>query len=187
MIQLIVGLGNPGPKYDNTRHNAGTWLVRALAGLHDAPLKSETKFKGELVKANIGGHAVYLFVPSSYMNESGWPVKAVMDFYKIPAENVLVAHDELDFEPGDVKLKEGGGHGGHNGLRDLLKHIASDNFKRARIGIGHPGNKNMVHDYVLRAPKPDELNKIEDTIAEMIGLMPTILSDWQAAMKDLHT
>ena len=183
-MQLIVGLGNPGPDYERTRHNVGQWFVEALAYQFDLTFKLESKFCGKI--ASHGG--MRLFIPTTYMNESGLAIRAVSQFYKIPADEILVAHDELDFPPGKVKIKKDGGHGGHNGLRDTIKHLSSPAFARVRIGIGHPGDRNRVTDYVLSRPSVSDQQKIEDAIDEVLRVMPQVMQgELQAAMKKLHS
>lgn len=188
-IKLIVGLGNPGSDYANTRHNVGAWLVDEIArdtGIH---LKNESKFYGSTGAGQIAGSPCRLLIPSTYMNESGQSVLAVAHFYKIMPEEILVAHDELDFEPGTLRLKVGGGHGGHNGLRDIIKRLAgSADFLRARIGIGHPGDKNRVTNYVLNKPSTKDLQAIDNSFIEFHRALPDIMAGKvEKAMKALHS
>jgi len=186
-IQLIVGLGNPGPKYAETRHNAGAQLVEALADILHVTLKDESKFQGRLAKADIAGQTTWLLIPNTYMNLSGQSVKAVTSYYKIPPEAVLAVHDELDFPPGAVKFKLGGGLGGHNGLKDMVSHLHTKEFHRLRIGIGHPGDPNIVADYVLKPPRKAEEEKIADAIQAALGVMSEyVKGNQQAVMKSLH-
>ncbi|WP_151709061.1 aminoacyl-tRNA hydrolase [Acinetobacter brisouii] len=155
-ISLIVGLGNPGKEYAQTRHNAGFWFVEQLADRYEISLKADPKFHGISGRGNIEGHDVRLLLPSTFMNRSGQSVVPFAKFYQIQPEAILVAHDELDMNPGVIRLKTGGGHGGHNGLRDIVPHIGS-NFHRLRIGIGHPGSKERVSGHVLgKAPKSEQ-------------------------------
>lgn len=152
-IDLIVGLGNPGSKYEQTRHNAGFWFVEEIARLKGAHFRPEAKFSGDVCKVVLEGRDIWLLKPNTFMNLSGQSVNKLASFYKIPKDNILVAHDELDLDPGVVRLKTGGGHGGHNGLRDIINHLGKE-FQRLRIGIGHPGSRDDVVDYVLhRASK----------------------------------
>lgn len=186
-IQLIVGLGNPGPRYSGTRHNAGAWLIDELAKQHHATLKPESKFKANIAKITLNQHECWLAIPTTYMNESGQAISQIAKFYKIPPENILVAHDELDFPPGTVKLKSGGGHGGHNGLRDTIRHLHSNDFHRIRLGIGHPGQAKEVHDYVLHTPSKSEQQAIDDAIWEALRVVPEYVSgDKQKAVRELH-
>lgn len=166
-IQLIVGLANPGPEYQNTRHNAGAWFIEELCRANNTSLKNDPKYFGYTAQINIEGHPVRLLVPTTFMNLSGKSVSALANFFKIKPEQILVAHDELDMEPGTAKFKLGGGHGGHNGLRDIIAKMANNkNFYRLRIGIGHPGSKEKVTGWVLgKAPQADQ-EKIEAAIDE---------------------
>lgn len=187
-IQLIVGLANPGDKYYPTRHNAGEWFVEQL--LRDTPdnLFLESKFFANITQTTLYDRPIRIMVPTTYMNDSGKSVAAVVKFFKIVPENILVAHDEIDLDPGTVKLKLGGGHGGHNGLRHIIQALGTPNFHRLRIGVGHPGNKDDVVDYVLKKPKSDEKRLIEDAIISALQVMPLVMSDdMQGAMKALHT
>ena len=186
-IRLIVGLGNPGANYHSTRHNAGFWLVDELAREHNTALRNETRFHGEAGKITAGGKDVYLLKPTTFMNRSGQSVAALSKYFKIDPEQTLVCHDELDLAPGDNRLKKSGGHGGHNGLRDIINHIGKD-FFRLRIGIGHPGDKNLVVNFVLKNPSRDDLHKIEEANSRTIKIMPTLLSGkYEIAMQELHT
>ncbi|MGL1959321.1 MAG: aminoacyl-tRNA hydrolase [Colwellia sp.] len=166
-IQLIVGLGNPGPEYKKTRHNAGVWFVEELASRYNISLKPEKKYFGLYGKGQIGNEIVHLLIPTTFMNRSGQSVAPLANFFRIPVENILVAHDELDMESGVCKIKKGGGHGGHNGLRDIISRMANNKeFFRLRIGIGHPGHRDRVTGYVLgKAPAIDQ-NKIDQAIDE---------------------
>lgn len=166
-IQLIVGLANPGPEYQNTRHNAGAWFIEELCRANNTSLKNDPKYFGYTAKVTISGNPVRLLVPTTFMNLSGKSVSALANFFKIKPEQILVAHDELDMDPGTAKFKLGGGHGGHNGLRDIIAKMANNkNFYRLRIGIGHPGSKEKVTGWVLgKAPQADQ-EKIEAAIDE---------------------
>jgi PTH1 family peptidyl-tRNA hydrolase len=184
-IKLIVGLANPGPEYSQTRHNAGQWFIEALAS---DPLKTESKFHSSHALITLHGAPVRLMIPTTYMNESGKAVAAYAQFFKINPDEILVVHDELDLEPGVARLKQGGGHGGHNGLRHIIQCLGTPNFHRLRIGIGHPGNKDQVVDFVLHKPSSEDRKAIDDAIYEALRVMPLILSDkMQDAMKELHT
>lgn len=166
-IKLIVGLANPGAKYEGTRHNAGEWLVNELARMYNTSLKEEAKYFGKVAKINTAQGEVRLLVPTTFMNLSGKAVGALANFYRIKPEEILVAHDELDLPPGVAKIKQGGGHGGHNGLKDIIANLSnSNNFYRIRIGIGHPGHKDLVANYVLGKPAPQDQEKIDTTVDE---------------------
>ncbi len=186
-IKLIVGLGNPGSKYDETRHNAGFFLLDELARSYSTNFAPEKKFQGEVARATISNCDVRLLKPTTYMNLSGESVQAVASFFRIEPEQILVAHDELDIPPGAVKLKQGGGHGGHNGLRDIINHIGRD-FWRVRLGIGHPGNAKQVVNFVLqRAPK-SETDLLQISIDDVVREIPDIVSgEMEKATKNLHT
>ncbi len=187
-IQLIVGLGNPGSQYEQTRHNAGFWFVEALARQHSASFKSENKFHGEACKISISGHEVWLLKPMTFMNRSGQGIAALARFYKIEPANILVAHDELDLPPGDIRLKQGGGHGGHNGLRDTIEQLGNiRDFQRLRIGIGHPGHSSQVTGYVLGKAPADEQRLMEDAIDAALKVIPLAIGgEMQKAMNELH-
>lgn len=188
-IQLIVGLGNPGCEYENTRHNAGANLVIRLANNHGANWQEEKKFYGLTAQVVINNHPVRLLLPLTYMNRSGQSVGAIAGFYKFAAENILVAHDELDLLPGTSRLKTGGGHGGHNGLRDIISALGNQNtFSRLRIGIGHPGSAKMVADYVLKKAPANEYDQTEDSIVRALDVLPDVISgNMEKAMHALHT
>ncbi len=184
-IRLIAGLGNPGRKHGRDRHNAGFWFAERLAARERVAFRTEPKFDAHA--ARLPGD-VWLLMPQTYMNLSGNAVGALARFYKIEPEEVLVAHDELDFPPGTVKLKLGGGVAGHNGLTDIAERFGSKDFWRLRIGIGHPGDKALVPGYVLSAPSPDDRVLIDDAIARSLEVMPLVLAgDLQAATTKLHT
>ncbi len=166
-IKLIVGLANPGAKYEDTRHNAGEWLVNEIARQFNVSLKEEAKFFGKVAKINTASGEVRLLVPTTFMNLSGKAVGALANFYRIKPEEILVAHDELDLPAGVAKIKQGGGHGGHNGLKDIVAALANNNnFYRVRIGIGHPGSKELVASYVLSKPASQDQEKINAAIDE---------------------
>jgi PTH1 family peptidyl-tRNA hydrolase len=189
-IRLIVGLGNPGSEYETTRHNAGFWLADHVADDLHASFAMEKGFAGFLAKARHGGENVVLLKPITYMNRSGQSVGAVARFFKFLPEQVLVLHDELDLMPGQVKLKQGGGHAGHNGLRDIQAVLGSPAFWRLRIGIGHPrtlGLAQQVADFVLHAPRQDELKGIEAVIDRCRAVMPQLLDgEFTRATQQLH-
>jgi PTH1 family peptidyl-tRNA hydrolase len=188
-LKLIVGLGNPGPSYSETRHNAGQWFVEELARQYSITLKPEVKFFGLVGEGFIGQNKVRLLIPTTFMNNSGQAFAAVTQFYKISLGETLVAHDELDFEPGLVKLKSSGGHGGHNGLRDIIARSGNQkNFHRLRIGIGHPGHAKLVSNWVLKkASKPDQ-QKIISCVDESARLVePMINLQWASVMNELHS
>jgi len=186
-LRIIVGLGNPGPEHQVTRHNAGFWFVDLLARRHGAEFRDYRKYSGEAARINIGGQDLVLLKPTTYMNRSGLSVRQVCDFYKVAADGVLVAHDELDLPVGTVRLKHGGGHGGHNGLRDTIAHIG-EMFWRLRLGVGHPGNKADVIDYVLtRAPRAEE-DLIFDAVNIAADSMPLLIEQGaERAMTKLHS
>ena len=166
-IKLIVGLGNPGDKYADTRHNAGEWLIERLARRFNVSLNPESKFFGKTARTLVNGKEVRLLVPTTFMNLSGKAVGALANFYRIKPEEILVAHDELDLPPGVAKIKQGGGHGGHNGLKDIIASLGNNNnFYRVRIGIGHPGHKDLVANYVLGKPAPQDQEKIDAAVDE---------------------
>ncbi len=186
-LRIIVGLGNPGPEHQVTRHNAGFWFVDLLARRHGAEFRDYRKYSGETARINISGQDLVLLKPTTYMNRSGLSVRQVCDFYKVAADEVLVAHDELDLPVGTVRLKHGGGHGGHNGLRDTIAHIG-EMFWRLRLGVGHPGNKADVIDYVLtRAPRAEE-DLIFDAVNMSADSMPLLIEQGaERAMTKLHS
>ncbi|MFA9488386.1 MULTISPECIES: aminoacyl-tRNA hydrolase [unclassified Mannheimia] len=177
-IKLIVGLANPGAKYEETRHNAGEWLINELARMYNVSLKEEAKYFGKVAKINTPQGEIRLLVPTTFMNLSGKAVGALANFYRIKPEEILVAHDELDLPPGSVKLKKGGGHGGHNGLKDIIAALGNNKeFYRVRIGIGHPGHKDMVASYVLGKPAPAEKDLINAVVDEAARCTDILLKD----------
>ena len=186
-LKLLVGLGNPGQTYAHTRHNVGAWLLEMIASSHGQSFKAQAKLFGEV--ANLASpHSCRLFIPSTFMNESGKAVAAIANFYKLAAQDILVAHDELDLLPGTIRLKKAGGHGGHNGLRDIIKALGSDDFIRVRIGIGHPGHKDQVTPYVLSQPaKADKMAILKATVRLDMHIDDIINGDLNKAMKALHT
>ena len=173
-ISLIVGLGNPGKEYAQTRHNAGFWFVEQIADRYNIPLKTDPKFHGLSGRGNIEGHDVRLLLPSTFMNRSGQSVVPFAKFYQISPESILIAHDELDMNPGVIRLKSGGGHGGHNGLKDIVPHIGA-NFHRLRIGIGHPGAKELVSGHVLSKAPSSEQTLIDDAIHHALSRLSLLL------------
>lgn len=188
MIKLIVGLGNPGERYQKTRHNAGFWLLDALLKAQNGRWRAEKKFHGDYAKGFIADQAVHLLKPQTFMNHSGRSVSALANFYDIAPAQMLIVHDELDLPEGQVKLKLGGGHGGHNGLRDIISACGSREFYRLRLGINHPGDKNQVVDYVLKPPSKLEHQAIDQAIDKALASLPILLSDGaEKAMHRLHT
>ncbi len=187
-MKLIVGLGNPGKEYVATRHNAGfQWMLQLVEKLQ-VTLKAEVKFHGLCTRIGQVGNGLWLLSPQNYMNASGQAVARLCHFYKIQPEQILVVHDELDLPPGISRLKLGGGLGGHNGLKDIATRLATRDFWRLRIGIGHPGDKDSVVDYVLQLPRKEEAIKIDEAIHRSLEIWPLIArGDYQAAMLALHT
>lgn len=186
-IQLIVGLGNPGPDYEATRHNVGAWFVEMFADQNAAKLQLEPKFYGRVGRIQLDHHYCWLLIPTTFMNRSGLSVKTLAHFYKILPEEILIVHDELDFPAGTVRLKQDGGHGGHNGLRDVIQHLQSRNFHRLRIGIGHPGHRDQVVDYVLKRPSRKEHELIINAIHNAQAILPKFLTGYfQQAIQQLH-
>jgi PTH1 family peptidyl-tRNA hydrolase len=188
-VELIVGLGNPGPNYERTRHNAGADLVLALAKSLHTELKFESKFFGETARITIGSRDVRLLIPSTFMNLSGKAIGALSKFYQIAPQSILVAHDELDLPPGVTRFKKGGGHGGHNGLRDTIQSLGnSRDFARIRIGIGHPGQANLVTDYVLKKASPNDFQLIANSIDDALQYLDLAVDgQWEKAMMALHS
>jgi PTH1 family peptidyl-tRNA hydrolase len=185
-IRLIVGLGNPGKEYEATRHNAGFWLVERFAARERIGLRKDAKYQAYVGRHESSG--AWLLLPQTYMNASGRAVGLLAGFFKIAPSEVLVAHDELDFPPGTAKLKQGGGVAGHNGLRDIAARLGSLDFWRLRLGIGHPGDKNVVADYVLKKPSPEDREAIERSIDKALDVLPLcVAGDIQGAMLKLHT
>jgi len=185
---LIVGLGNPGSEYGQTRHNAGFWFLDALLKDTATGFRTQSKMFAQVFRGRFSGRDCIFAKPTTFMNNSGQAVRAVMDYYRIPTKNVLVAHDDLDLEPGIARLKQGGGHGGHNGLRDIFRHLGNLDFLRVRIGIGHPGFKDAVTAYVLSRAPADQEKLIMHSIGDAVAVMPDVMAGKVAkAMKDLHT
>ncbi|MEJ2258430.1 MAG: aminoacyl-tRNA hydrolase [Woeseiaceae bacterium] len=186
-IRIVAGLGNPDEKYERTLHNAGFWFVDALARKFGGHFRYEKKFDAETCRVKIHGEDVWLIKPQSYMNRSGPPVRGLLDYYRLGPDELLVAHDEIDLPPGTVRLKEGGGHGGHNGIRDVIRHCGPD-FLRLRLGVGHPGEKDQVTNYVLKRGAADVESAVERNIDDAIGVLPELVEGKAgAAMKKLHT
>ena len=171
-IRLVVGLGNPGREYEKHRHNAGFWWVAAATDLYPAQMKLEGRFQGILGRAKLVAHELFFFLPQTFMNASGRAVGAVSHFYKIPANEILVVHDELDLPPGESRIKLGGGHAGHNGLKDIVNVLGTPDFWRLRIGIGHPGTREEVINYVLNKPSASEFSLIEEVIHQSLQGLP---------------
>jgi len=185
-LKLIVGLGNPGAAYARTRHNAGFWLADELARRHGGTFRMEAKHRAELARVRIGEQEIWLAKPMSFMNLSGGPVQSIAAFYKAAPGEMLVAHDDLDLEPGDVRLKQAGGHGGHNGLRDIIGNLGAD-FWRLRIGVGHPGERHEVVNYLTRASAADDA-LIHEATNRGADIVPLLLEQGpQKAMNKLHT
>lgn len=188
MIRLFVGLGNPGPEYEATRHNAGFWWIDALARELKVNLSFERSYHGLMARTTVKGETVWLLEPQTFMNASGKSVAALAKFFKIKPEEILVAHDELDIVPGQVKLKRGGSHAGHNGLRDIHAQLGSDDYWRLRIGVGHPGVKSEVIHWVLKKPSPDHRQAIEACIDRSLKALPELLGgDVSKATMLIHT
>lgn len=185
-IRLIVGLGNPGKDYERTRHNAGFWLLERFAAQSGAALRKDAKYQA--LVARLGNNGAWLVLPQSFMNASGRAVQMLAGFFKIPAAEILVVHDELDFAPGVAKIKQGGGIAGHNGLRDISQRLGSHDYWRLRLGIGHPGERGAVSDYVLGKPSAEERAGIDEAIGRSIEILPLCLAgDMQGAMQKLHS
>jgi PTH1 family peptidyl-tRNA hydrolase len=185
-LSLIVGLGNPGKEYAQTRHNAGAWFVERLAEAYGISLKADPKFYGISGRGNIEGQDIRLLLPTTFMNASGKSVVPFAKFYQVAPETMLIAHDELDMNPGVIRLKTGGGHGGHNGLRDIVPHTGPD-FHRLRIGIGHPGSKERVSGHVLSKAPSSEQNLMDDAIAHALSRIKLLVNgDIQPAMNQIN-
>ena len=185
-LKIIVGLGNPGPEHQSTRHNAGFWFVDVLGNRHGGEFRDYRKYSGETARITIAGRELILLKPTTYMNRSGLAIRQLSDFFKVPPEQILVVHDELDLPVGTARFKFGGGHGGHNGLRDTIAHVG-ESFWRLRLGIGHPGTKAEVIDYVLtRAPRAEE-DAVLDAVNAAADCIPILLElGAEKAMAKLH-
>jgi peptidyl-tRNA hydrolase, PTH1 family len=185
---LIAGLGNPGPQYEHTRHNVGFWWLDQLAHDLSTTFAVENKFHGQLAQTQFAGHKLFLLKPLKFMNRSGQSVAALANFYKILPSNILVIHDDLDLPVGTARLKRGGGHGGHNGLRDIIAQTGSKDFLRCRLGIAHPGDAKQVSDYVLSKPSQADRQLILSAIDDSIRVLPDLVSDdLEKAMHWLHS
>jgi len=188
MIKLFVGLGNPGPEYEGTRHNAGFWWIDALSRQLKAPLHMDKSYHGLVARTTVNGQTIWLLEPQTYMNLSGKSVAALARFFKITPQEILVAHDEMDVVPGEVKLKLGGGHAGHNGLRDIHAQLGSSDYWRLRLGVGHPGVKAEVVNWVLKKPSPDHRIAIEQGIDRALKALPHLLAgEMDKATMLVHT
>lgn len=184
---MVVGLGNPGRQYEANRHNTGFWFVDLLARRYGSEFKLEGRFHGSVCRIQVGGNECWLLKPSTYMNRSGQSVSSLAKYYKLDPSQILVAHDELDMVAGEVRLKQDGGHAGHNGLRDIISAVGSKQFWRLRIGIDHPGERSLVVDYVLGNPSRDDAIAIESCLERAADLFPKILSgEYQSVMNELH-
>ncbi len=187
-LKLVVGLGNPGPKYQYTRHNVGFWVVDELLRQYGGVWREEAKFTGQAGRIQVDGRPLWLLKPMTFMNRSGQPTARLAGFYKIPRSSILIVHDDLDLPPGTVRLKRAGGHGGHNGLRDSILHLGGSDFLRLRLGIGHPGPGRDVVDYVLRRAPRDEQELIDQAVDDALGEFPRILAgQLEKAMHALHS
>ncbi|BAF62066.1 aminoacyl-tRNA hydrolase [Candidatus Vesicomyidisocius calyptogenae] len=176
-IKLIVGLGNPGKNYKYHRHNVGFWFCDALAKLYAGNFKKRTKFFGEVTQINIFNHKIQLLKPTTFMNCSGQSIQSIANFYQINADEILIVHDELNINPGIAKIKSGGSHGGHNGLKNTIKILETKAFYRLRIGIGHPGNKLPIVDFVLNTPSKDELDKIQNALNNSLQVIEDVIKN----------
>jgi len=186
-LSIIAGLGNPEERYARTLHNAGFWFVDTLAKKYGGDFRYEKKFDAEYCRVSLRGDDIWLVKPQSYMNLSGGPIRGMLDYYRLRPEHLLVAHDEIDLPPGTIRFKKGGGHGGHNGIRDVIRHCGAE-FMRLRIGVGHPGTSSEVTNYVLKRGAGDVEAAVERTIDDAIAVLPTLIDDGlNAAMKELHT
>lgn len=187
-VTLLVGLGNPGPKYERTRHNAGFWFVDEVARRYGGSFRADRKFHGEVARVSVGGRDIHLLKPMTYMNHSGRAIQALAGFFRIPAEAILVAHDEIDLPPGTVRLKQSGGHGGHNGLRDTIAALGTRDFARLRIGVGHPGHRDEVVPYVLSTASKAEQQAIDRTVDDAADVVPLLADgDWDRSFQRLHS
>ena len=187
-LKLLVGLGNPGSDYTSTRHNAGFWFVDRLADKFSVQFSNETKFHGEMARIQAGDIDCRLLKPMTYMNESGRAVKAIVDYFNVSTNEILVAHDEIDLDAGVVRLKKDGGHGGHNGLRDIISHLGSKDFLRLRVGVSHPGKRDGVMPHVLGRPNADDQVLIEEAMERALSVMPLVFdSKLNKAMSELNS
>ena len=187
-VTLLVGLGNPGERYARTRHNAGFWLVDELLRRHGGELRPDRRFHGEVGRIQVAGRELRLLKPTTFMNHSGRAVAAYSRFFRIEPASILVAYDEIDLPPGSVRLKQGGGHGGHNGMRDTVQALGSPDFGRLRLGVGHPGHKDAVIGYVLGIPTAAEQRAIDEAVIASCDALPLLLEgEWDRAFQRLHT
>ncbi|HBX36821.1 MAG TPA: aminoacyl-tRNA hydrolase [Pseudohongiella sp.] len=188
-LKLIVGLGNPGPQYRYNRHNVGVWFLDEICRRYHGELRPEARFHGNVARVTIEGHDVRLLFPTTFMNRSGLSVASLCHYFDIEPQHMLVAYDEIDFPVGTTRLKSGGGHGGHNGMRDIISALGGANdFKRLRIGVGHPGDKNKVANYVLSDPGKDDTIQIEHDIDQALKVLPQLVNgQWNQAMQTLHS
>ncbi len=186
-LSIIAGLGNPEDRYERTLHNAGFWFVDEVVRRERGQFRYEKRFDADICKLKIAGEDIWLVKPQSYMNLSGGPVRGMLDYYRLPGTGLLVVHDEIDLPPGTARLKKGGGHGGHNGIRDVIRHCGAD-FMRLRLGVGHPGDKDMVTGYVLKRGSSEVESALQKVIGEAADILPILVeSGLNAAMKELHT
>jgi PTH1 family peptidyl-tRNA hydrolase len=184
---IIAGLGNPEERYARTLHNAGFWIVDEVARRNSASFKYEKRFDADICKMSVAGNEIWLIKPQSYMNLSGGPIRAMLDYYRLPVEQLLVAHDEIDLPPGTARLKKGGGHGGHNGLRDIIQHCGKE-FMRLRIGVGHPGEKDKVTGYVLKKASSHDEAVLQQSVDAAVDIIPVLVErGLEEATKALHT
>lgn len=187
-VTLVVGLGNPGPRYERTRHNAGFWFADILARRHGGAFRADRKFHGDVARVRVDDADLHLLKPMTFMNHSGRAIQALVNFYRLDPAAVLVVHDEIDLPPGTARLKQGGGHGGHNGLRDTVAALGTREFARLRIGVGHPGQSSDVVPYVLSVAARDEQRAMDDAIDAAADVMPLLVAgQWDKAFQALHT
>ena len=187
-LRLIVGLGNPGSEYAETRHNAGFWFCERLARELGTTFARESRYHGYVAKARVGGQDIWLLMPQTFMNRSGQAVQALAHFYRIDAAEMLVIHDELDLPPGQMRLKFGGGLGGHNGLKDITAHLATQDYWRLRVGIGHPGDRNEVVNYVLKPPRREEREEVDAALDRALLAWPTLAKgEFNAATQKINS
>lgn len=188
-MSLIAGLGNPGSQYQATRHNAGAWFIEYICQQHNITLKLDKKFSCQIGTLELANYSCKLLIPTTFMNDSGQAIAGFAKYFNIPPEKIIVAHDDLDLNPGKIKLRENGGHGGHNGIRNIIQSFGNNHtFARVKLGIGHPGSREQVLNYVLAKPSRADKLKIDDAINAVFCRLPQIMSgDLQNAMQQLHT